>query len=139
MTGYDDDSGISGIGLTPVDELDAPYSSPEMGSSGAPSFASSGSAGYHFNQQTHVGHLQHPQGSYAVGAYASGYGASGHHGYSSSVSSTASAVGRRQYAASTHQGGRGHGSSPYLDAHRMSSADMGIGAIINRPRRGGLV
>ncbi|KAF4120409.1 SANT protein [Geosmithia morbida] len=28
LTGYDDDSGISGIGLTPVDELDASYSSP---------------------------------------------------------------------------------------------------------------
>ncbi|KAG5927345.1 hypothetical protein E4U53_002880, partial [Claviceps sorghi] len=33
MTGYDDDSGISSIALTPVDELDASYSSPERGSS----------------------------------------------------------------------------------------------------------
>ncbi|KAM4055893.1 MYB-like protein [Hirsutella rhossiliensis] len=118
VTGYDDDSGISGIGLTPVDELDASYSSPE----------------------SHVGHLQPPQGSYAVGAYASGYGATngGHHGYSSSVSSATSAAGRRQYVASTHPGGRGHGhgSSQYLDAQRMSAADMGIGAIINRPGGG---
>ncbi|KJZ75283.1 hypothetical protein HIM_05209 [Hirsutella minnesotensis 3608] len=106
VTGYDDDSGISGIGLTPVDELDASYSSPELGSSGPSSYSSSGSVGYTFHHaghhQSHVAaaaahhshhHLQPPQphpGSYAVGAYVSGYAGAGH-GYSSSVSSTAAA------------------------------------------------
>ncbi|RCI13496.1 hypothetical protein L249_5595 [Ophiocordyceps polyrhachis-furcata BCC 54312] len=92
VPGYDDDSGISGIALTPVDELDASYnSSPETSSA-------------------NNGVLLH--------------GLAGH-GYSSSVSSTASgAVIHRRFTP-----GRG----PYVDGQRMP--DMGIGAIINRPSR----
>ncbi|EEY20994.1 conserved hypothetical protein [Verticillium alfalfae VaMs.102] len=54
--GYDDDSGISGIGLTPVDELDPSYSSPETASSGGHS-ASGESNGY--ASQHHQHHHQH--------------------------------------------------------------------------------
>ncbi|RDA83367.1 hypothetical protein CP532_4744 [Ophiocordyceps camponoti-leonardi (nom. inval.)] len=96
VPGYDDDSGISGIALTPVDELDASYNSSSETSSSA------ASNGFLLN------------------------GLAGHHGYSSSVSSSASgaAAGHRSFAS-----GRG----PYVDGQRMP--DMGIGAIINRPGR----
>ncbi|OAA36824.1 myb family transcription factor [Metarhizium rileyi] len=128
ITGYDDDSGISGIGLTPVDELDASYSSPETSSSiGAThSFSStSANSGVGFHIQGHATHL-HPvsgtgdQSSYGLGAYGASYG--GQHGYSSSVSSSAS-MGHR-YAS--------RGNSPYIDAQRLSNADMGIDSLINR-------
>ncbi|POR38285.1 Uncharacterized protein TPAR_01511 [Tolypocladium paradoxum] len=125
VTGYDDDSGISGIALTPVDELDAPYSSPEAASY------------HHFHQQhqhQHQHHLQPQQASYAVSAYGpASYG----HGYSSSVSSTASAAAGRRYA--SLGGDHSDGGSPYVDAERLSGADMGIGAIINRPGGGNRV
>lgn len=138
MTGYDDDSGISGIGLTPVHELDASYSSPEMDSSAgaAHSLTSSSAAsavGYQLHaaaaaaaaaQQTHLlpsstGH----HSSYAgLNAYAAGPPYAGHHhGYSSSVSSTAS-MGPR-YAS--------RGNSPYIDGQRLPNADMGIDSLIN--------
>lgn len=151
VTGYDDDSGISGIGLTPVDELDASYSSPETASSSGPSYSSSSYHHFHQHQQQqqhqqhqhqqhqqhqpqHPQHLQLQQGSYAVSAYGpASYG----HGYSSSVSSTASAAAGRRYA--SHGAGHSEGSSPYMDAERLSSADMGIGAIINRPGGGSRV
>ena len=43
MHGYDDDSGISGIGLTPVDDqLDASYSSPASSGGSHHSSASAG-------------------------------------------------------------------------------------------------
>ncbi|GJN86184.1 hypothetical protein PLIIFM63780_009763 [Purpureocillium lilacinum] len=160
VTGYDDDSGISGIGLTPVDELDAPYGSPDAttGSSSASSYGGLTPSHYlhhhaqqqqqHHQQQHH--HSQHPSqhqhrqaqhahqqyqqhlqphgaaaASYAnvavstYGPAAVSYG----HGYSSSVSSTAS---RTRY-------GTSEGSSPYMDAERLSGAsDMGIGAVMNR-------
>lgn len=103
-TGYDDDSGISGIGLTPVDELDASYSSPATSSSGTHSYSSS--ASYHHQQ-----HLQpqHHQNSYAMGAATTTttpyYGG---HGYSSSVSSSASFNHRQD-------------SGPYGDSQRFST------------------
>ncbi|KID98361.1 myb family transcription factor, partial [Metarhizium majus ARSEF 297] len=128
ITGYDDDSGISGIGLTPVDELDASYSSPETSSSiGAThSFSSNSATAYHLQgyAATHT-HL-HPVGgggdqtSYGLGAYGASYG--GHHEYSSSAGSSAS-MGHR-YAS--------RGNSPYMDTQRLSTADMGIDSLINR-------
>jgi hypothetical protein len=125
--GYDDDSGISGIGLTPVDDLDASYSSPESASSGGYSHAAAvAAAGSHFAA------MQQQQQPLHAGGY---YGAPGpHHGYTSSVSSSSAASG--PYGA----GGNGHhgasqSPSPYLHplAQRLPSVDMGIEAIINRP------
>lgn len=144
ISGYDDDSGIGGIGLTPVDELDPSFSSPETSPSGS---SSSGHAAQqhhhrqqmqqqqqqhqHHQQQSHrqmasSAHLQAlggaaPANSYGM-AYTNGYNT--HHGYSSSVSSTASA--------SFH----GHpGSAPtdeqYYRGSRLGSSDMDIGALIN--------
>ena len=131
LTGYDDDSGISGIALTPVDELDPSYSSPETASTGGPHSASSSAsvAAYQHQLQTHAqAHLQ-PLGGGAASAYgyAGGYATNAHHGYSSSVSSTAS----QSYGG--HAGA--HNSSGSYMTERMPSADMGIDAIINRPGR----
>jgi hypothetical protein len=129
MTGYDDDSGISGIGLTPVDELDASYSSPEASSSmgAAHSFSSSSAASgvtYSMQGHAHAHHLHgaggEQQASYGLGPYGATY--AGHHGYSSSVSSSAS-MGHRYTS---------RGNSPYMDTHRLSSADMGIDSLIHR-------
>ncbi|KAK2608564.1 hypothetical protein QQS21_002911 [Conoideocrella luteorostrata] len=129
ITGYDDDSGISGIGLTPVDELDASYSSPETGSSvGAThSFTTSSAiSGVTYQLQGHAtpqSHL-HPtsgdQNSYNLNAYAASYGS--HHGYSSSADSSAS-KGHRYSS---------RGNSPYIDGQRVPNADMGIDSLINR-------
>ncbi|KAM0333936.1 hypothetical protein ACHAQA_000953 [Verticillium albo-atrum] len=134
-SGYDDDSGISGIGLTPVDELDPSYSSPETTSSGGHS-VSGGSTGYAHHQQQHYSmqamhagsyygqathHHQHPQHQHQQ-----------HHGYTSSVSSNGSGGGG--YSGSGHTG-HSQSPSPYLHPHgqRLPSVDMGIDAIINRP------
>jgi hypothetical protein len=56
LTGYDDDSGISGIGLTPVDELDASYSSPSTSSSGGGHSATSSTASASFHGHPHASH-----------------------------------------------------------------------------------
>ncbi|KAJ6437359.1 MYB-like protein [Purpureocillium lavendulum] len=167
VTGYDDDSGISGIGLTPVDELDAPYGSPDATASSSASSYGGGSDNngggltpshylhahhqqqqqqqHHQNQQHHHHHQsqsqhhqhrhaqhahqqyqQHLQPHLASYATVSTYGppsVSYSHGYSSSVSSTAS---RTRY-------GTSEGSSPYMDAERLTGlGDMGIGAVMNR-------
>ncbi|KAI8623240.1 hypothetical protein F5Y19DRAFT_390519 [Xylariaceae sp. FL1651] len=106
--GYDDDSGISGIGLTPVDDLDASYSSPETTAS------SSHSGGSNYGAAMHPMTL--PYGS-------NGYSSS----YSSSVSSAAHGYG----AMHGHSHHHSQGSSPY-----MGKPDMGIEAIINRPGHG---
>ncbi|KEY73019.1 hypothetical protein S7711_04682 [Stachybotrys chartarum IBT 7711] len=142
-SGYDDDSGISGIGLTPVDELDASYSSPETNASPSGPHAAAAVAGYmsahhhqqHQHQQQHHHHQQqlHPHAqAHLQPLGANGYGMGGYggayHGYSSSVSSNASAAGHGYHGGS--QGG-----SPYMQGQRQSSADMGIEAIMNRPGR----
>ncbi|KAH8655968.1 hypothetical protein BGZ61DRAFT_372837 [Ilyonectria robusta] len=144
LSGYDDDSGISGMGLTPVDELDASYSSPETTSSvmhSAHSSTASAAATYQAMQQqqqhrqqqqphTHMTALGANPAAYGLGAYGAGYGG---HGYSSSVSSTASAG----HGYGAHAGnGHSQGNSPYLSTHRPQSSDMTLGAIINRPRGG---
>lgn len=125
--GYDDDSGISGIGLTPVDDLDPSYSSPETASTGGHSVSGGSAAsvaGYAPASHHHFSmHPMHSGDYYAP-----------HHGYTSSVSSTAS--GSAGYSTSSHH--HSQSSSPYLHPHaqRLPSADMGIEAIINRPRGG---
>ncbi|CAG2012701.1 unnamed protein product, partial [Fusarium graminearum] len=119
LSGYDDDSGISGMGLTPVDELDASYSSPETSVS---SIVAPASNSYQQMQPHHMANAVHYNLS---AAYAPGYGG---HGYSSSVSSNAS-VGHYGH----HQS---QGNSPQYMTQRPQSSDMGIGNLINRPGRG---
>lgn len=145
ISGYDDDSGISGIGLTPVDELDPSFSSPETSPSGS---SSSGHAAnnaayqnrasqYHHQQQQSQRHLAPHASMQAMGggaqpgsygmAYANGY--AGHHGYSSSVSSTASAGhGFHAVSAPTEE--------QYYRGNRLSSGEMEIGALVH-PSGGG--
>ncbi|KAL4728324.1 hypothetical protein ACLX1H_005067 [Fusarium chlamydosporum] len=124
LSGYDDDSGISGMGLTPVDELDASYSSPETSASSIVAPAST--SFQHQQMQPH--HMAAAVQYNLSAAYAPSYGG---HGYSSSVSSTAS-VG--------HAYGHHHsqGNSPQYMTQRPQSSDMGIGNLINRPGRGGV-
>ncbi|KAF7516419.1 hypothetical protein G7054_g14163 [Neopestalotiopsis clavispora] len=123
--GYDDDSGISGIGLTPVDDLDASYSSPETGHSSSHSVGSSFHNGYnhmHLTDQAY-GH-----------AYPASTGGMSSSDYGSSVSSTA-AQGYGQISTHSHHS---QGGSPYLPhGQRLPSVDMGIEAIINRPQHRG--
>ncbi|KAJ0311550.1 hypothetical protein Brms1b_008221 [Colletotrichum noveboracense] len=123
--GYDDDSGISGLGLTPVDELDASYSSPEMSSGHSSGGSTTSAAGYVTSFSQHLQPLH-------AGQY--GYGHAGaHHGYNSSVSSNASVNGGYP--------GQSPSVSPgpqmYQHGQRLPSVDMGIDAIINRPGGGG--
>ncbi|KAK0630457.1 hypothetical protein B0T17DRAFT_506928 [Bombardia bombarda] len=130
MNGYDneqDDSGISGIGLTPIDNMDEQgYSSPETGSTGAQSTpgasSGSGSTASHPAFSSHM----HSQNSYQSYAYPP------HHGYSNSVSSTGTAG----YGQQHQHGHSSQGTSPYLahgNLNRLPSVgDMGIDAIINR-------
>lgn len=123
--GYDDDSGISGIGLTPVDDLDASYSSPETVST--TSSNSNASNSYRGGMQpmqfsTQYGHSYNT----STGGLSSGY--------SSSVSST-TAQGYGQVSSHSHHS---QGGSPYMgQGQRLPSVDMGIDAIINRPGRNG--
>ncbi|KAF4973136.1 hypothetical protein FSARC_480 [Fusarium sarcochroum] len=124
LSGYDDDSGISGMGLTPVDELDASYSSPETTAS---SVVASANTSFQHLQPHHMAAVQ-----YSLGAYGPGYGG---HGYSSSVSSSASAG--HAYGAH-HPTGHSQGNSPQQYLTRPQSSDMGIGNLINRPGRGGV-
>jgi len=121
MQGYDDDSGVSGIGLTQVDDLDPSYSSPETSSSHSHSSASS--YGVHHHHPHH-----HPMSA------AISYGSAGGPGYASSYSSSVSSI------AHGYSGGPMHGhhphhsqdSSPYIgNGQRPSSADMGIESIIH--------
>lgn len=124
--GYDDDSGISGIGLTPVDDLDPSYSSPESASSGGHSVPGAGysaaaaaAASQHF--------AMHPAHQY--------YAPAAHHGYTSSVSSSSASGG---YANAAGHAGNSQSPSPYLHPHaqRLPSVDMGIEAICNRNSNG---
>ncbi|KAF3065793.1 putative myb family transcription factor protein [Daldinia childiae] len=127
MHGYDDDSGISGIGLTPVDDLDASYSSPETTASSSHSGGSNG-GGY--------GGAMHPM-ALSSNPYGANYTTSAgglSSSYGSSVSSTAAAA---HYSNAMH-GSHSQGGSPYMgDGQRLPSVDMGIDAIINRPGHNG--
>jgi hypothetical protein len=124
--GYDDDSGVDGIGLTPVDDIDASYSSPESGHSAnsAGSHHAAAAAGYPMGAHPQLQALGHA----AAPTY--GYPPPGH-AYTSSMSSNGT---NPAYAPSQHSSN----SSPYLShapvrGQRMSSADMGIENIIHRP------
>ncbi|KAI0144437.1 hypothetical protein GGR57DRAFT_507490 [Xylariaceae sp. FL1272] len=105
--GYaDDDSGISGIGLTPVDDqFDGSYSSPETSSSH--SHAGSTYAMQH-HQSMQIPYSTGYASSYSSSSSTHGYGMHGHHSQDS---------------------------SPYI-TQRLPSVDMGIEAIINQPGRG---
>ncbi|KAI1463265.1 uncharacterized protein F4812DRAFT_256442 [Daldinia caldariorum] len=128
MHGYDDDSGISGIGLTPVDDLDASYSSPETTASSSHSGGSNAGGGY--------GGAMHPM-ALSNNPYGNNYTTSAgglSSSYGSSVSSSAAAA---HYSTAMH-GSHSQGGSPYMgDGQRLPSVDMGIDAIINRPGHNG--
>ncbi|KAI1174837.1 hypothetical protein F4777DRAFT_367928 [Nemania sp. FL0916] len=117
LNGYDDDSGISGIGLTPVDDLDASYSSPETSSSVHSQHSGGGGNSYGMHPMTMPYDSSHV---HAHGGYSSSY--------SSSVSSSAAAYATMHGHSHHHS----QGSSPYHHNQRLSSADMGIEAIMNR-------
>lgn len=120
--GYDDDSGISGIGLTPVDDLDASYSSPETTTS---SSHSNGSNSFHSG--IHPMHISAPH--YGHG-YTTSTGGLSSSGYSSSVSSTTA---QGYGAVPSHSHHSQDGSPSYMsNGQRLPSVDMNIDAIINR-------
>ena len=131
MTGYDDDSGISGIGLTPVDDMEHAYGSPETSSSGGGGggnqSSSAGSGSSTASQHAYSAAAMQGQNSYQGYGYGAPHPGSGphnhhHHGYNSSVSSSGTAG----------YGQQGH-PSPYMGhGNRMPSVDMGIDAIIHR-------
>lgn len=124
MTGYDDDSGISGIGLTPVDDMEHAYSSPETSSSAGNQSVGSGSSTA--SQHAYSTAMQSQNSYQGYNTY--GAPAGPHHGYNSSVSSSGTAG---------YGPGQGH-HSPYMGhGNRMPSVDMGIDAIINRGPGGG--
>ncbi|KAI1324654.1 hypothetical protein F5Y16DRAFT_402220 [Xylariaceae sp. FL0255] len=117
LHGYDDDSGISGIGLTPVDDLDASYSSPSAHSS-AGSYNGAAAVAMH-----------HHSGMPITYGSAGGYSSS----YSSSVSSS-HAYGNSgpHYQPQHHHPHHSQDNSPYLtNGQRLPSVDMGIQAIID--------
>ena len=138
ITSCDDDSGISGIGLTPVDD-EHPYSNSETSSSGSASHSvgsRSGGGGANTNggaphaavYPTAMG-TQGTYQSYAYGPTSSG----AHHGYTSSVSST----GTVGYS-SASQSHANHDVSPYMShVGRMQNMDMGIDSLIHRGPGGG--
>ncbi|KAI0204369.1 hypothetical protein F4808DRAFT_339851 [Astrocystis sublimbata] len=118
MHGYDDDSGISGIGLTPVDDLDASYSSPETSSS----------VYSQHSQHSGNGYGMHPMAAMPYGSAA---------GYSSSYSSVSSSAPYATMHGGHHPHHHSQDSSPYMgNGQRLSSVDMGIESIINRPSHG---
>jgi len=130
IQGYDDDSGISGIGLTPVDGLDASYSSPETtASAGHSSSGISTSSGYQMGAHPQLQALGHPGNPYGYS-----HPTGPHHGYTSSVSSNGTSAG--PYVPS---GSQSHSSdSSYmtheqqLRAQRLERADMGVERSSNR-------
>ncbi|KYK57627.1 myb family transcription factor [Drechmeria coniospora] len=128
FTGYDDDSGLSGIDLTPDGEIQ-PLSS----------YSSYPQSQQQFQQQQQQQQQQqHMQqhSPYAVAYAPPGYATQ--NDYSSSVSSTASmaaavaaATASRRYT--SH--GSSERSSPYIDPERISGVDMGNGTAMNRSAR----
>lgn len=130
--GYDDDSGISGIGLTPVDDLDAPYGSPgEASSSTGGGHSTGGSSSSGAPPHPAYSNAMHPG---AAAGYPAGYAYNPgpQHGYTSSVSSSGTAGFATGPGAHSSQS-----ASPYMGhGHRATSVDMGIGALINPGPKG---
>ena len=134
MSQYEDDSGVSGIGLTPIDDMEEhDYSSPEATSSTGSHSTPGGSSG-HGSSGSHHGYGGHHLHSHHNSYQSSNYGGyQPHHTYSHSVSSTGTAG----YGGQHHQQGNGQssqGTSPYMGhGNRLPSVgDMGIDAIMNR-------
>ncbi|KAI5458260.1 hypothetical protein BGZ63DRAFT_362921 [Mariannaea sp. PMI_226] len=148
LSGYDDDSGISGMGLTPVDDLDTSYSSPETTTSALHSAHSSNASAsavtyqaLQQQQQSHsaqlaalgsatTAHYNLGSAAAAAAAYGGGYGS---HSYSSSVSSSASAGHGYGGHAGQHQS-----HSSYMTTQRPQSSDLAIPALINRTAGAGV-
>ncbi|KAK5662166.1 hypothetical protein OQA88_8071 [Cercophora sp. LCS_1] len=128
LTGYDDDSGISGIGLTPIDDVaEQSYSSPEAsGSAGGAHSTPGGSSNGGSSHHTSFGGMHHG----AVGGYG-GYHQQSYqpqHGYSNSVSSTGTAGYGQPHASSSQ------GTSPYMghNSRLPGVGEIGINSLINR-------
>ena len=128
--GYDDDSGVSVVGVPDMevpemdDSQDGAYSSP--GSTNSQNGSGNSTAG-----QASFTSVMPSQDSYHQGY---GYAQAHHHGYTSSVSSSGTAS---YVATGDHHGG--HGASPYLDhSGRLPGvSNIGIEHIIN-PRTSGV-
>ncbi|RYP40022.1 hypothetical protein DL768_010674 [Monosporascus sp. mg162] len=136
MHGYDDDSGISGIGLTPVDDhLDASYSSPETSASSNSGTSSAHSVGGYGNAYPMA--LSSHHHAYGAQGYATGGAGALSSSFSSSHSSSAAAQGYGAPAHHSHH--HSTDETTYMsNGQRLPSVDMGIEAIINRPaHRGG--
>ena len=141
--GYDDDSGISGIGvLTPVDDqLDAPYSSPGTSASSNSGHSSGHSVGgynsaaaYHMSTISSHHANQHHAYNVAAAAAAQGYTTANAGALSSSLGSSHSSNAAQGYHHPHHQ--PSPVDSTYMsNGQRLPSVDMGIEAIIHR--RGG--
>jgi hypothetical protein len=161
LSGYDDDSGISGIALTPVDDLDASFSSPEASSSSAGSYhRSSGSSsshhGYHDQHQhhhnLHGGHHHHHHSSSSARfpqqlhpnmqfglplppppalPNVPSQYMGGPYGMPVIAPPPLQQQHHNRYPSSV-SGSSSQGSSPYMPGQRLPSVDMGIGSIINR-------
>lgn len=126
---YNDDSGISGIDLETVDDLDGdggyggvPSPDRSTTSSGGAGGSSTASQSYSTAPSTYGHHQAYP-----------GYPSMGGHGYTSSVSSSGGTA-YGQQGNGVQPGQHSQSASPYMEAmHRMPSVDMGIDSIINRP------
>jgi hypothetical protein len=134
--GYDDDSAVSGIGLTPVDDLDPAadggYSSPETSASSTSSGVGGRAAGASSVQHPH--NQDQYDGTHSMSSSFQGYPHQPYgHGYSSSVSSS----GTPAYQSGGQVNGHVAQHEPsYQPAPRQSSIDMDIRAIMNRPTGG---
>ena len=140
--GYDDDSGISGIGvLTPVDDqFDASYSSPETSASSNSGHSSGHSVGGYGSAAAYPVTLGAHQAhhAYHVAAAAQGYATGSTGALSSSLGSSHSSNAAAQgYSHHAHAHHHHHQPSPieptYMtNGQRMPSVDMGIEGLLNR-------
>ncbi|PHH70961.1 hypothetical protein CDD82_6820 [Ophiocordyceps australis] len=137
MAAYDDDSGVSGIALTPIDEADASYSSPEAFPHPPPPPPPS-----HLQQHQHQ-QFQAPAhpcfNPCASPPFTTPFTlAPQPFSYSSAVPPRPRPAPRRfpsaTAAAAAAAAALNNGS--YLHDERMHAVDMGIGSIINQPGRG---
>jgi hypothetical protein len=121
LVAYDDDSGVSGIGLTPIDDVPEQAYSPDSasGAHSTPGGSSNAGSGHHNSfSSMHQGH----------GTYQTYQSYQPQHGYSNSVSSTGTAGYGQPQAASSQ------GASPYMGHNNRlpSVGEMGINSLINR-------
>ncbi|PHH61706.1 hypothetical protein CDD81_8051 [Ophiocordyceps australis] len=139
LAGYDDDSGVSGIALTPIDEADASYSSPE-GFPPPPPPPPPLQPQHHHQQQQQFQAPPHacfnPSNSPPFTAPFTL--AAQPFSYSSAVLPPARAAARRYPSATAAAAAAAAAlnEGPYLHDERMHAVDMGIGSIINQPGRG---